>query len=478
MLNLACILLLITAALTFSLGASLLVGSRHKNIGRLFFLAALCEALWAAGIAAFLMLRSDTFAIPVMQLYYIAAAGSGVFILLFALEYSGKLNWKRDVWLLLPYLAVATVIVFFPHLLFQEVHILAPAAQNDATLVKDGFYLLYQLYFITYFCAGMVVLARNAFSKAAGSVDRRRDLIMVGAWALAGVVGGTFNMILPGLGNYQLIWLGPLGLAPLTIIIYYVIIKMKLFNIKEQVVGLLSYVIVIMAAAGIYIVLFNLIWRYLFKIDEPSREIFVLNFIMAIIMLMLFPVLSSLNHYLNRVLYFNDISLSRLIKDLDRLANSSTTDLSRVANLLTKHLHLTSVGVVAYRPAYGGAKGEVKCGGKDIPPEELRQLAQATLSMKQRLIWRDEFEMETTGAWLGRRNIEVILRLTDSQGYMLGMLLLGPHKVHPRLTDRDVAPIMLVDGIIASMVERLTHERDHLPDERAEEDLKIDMLSL
>ncbi|MCL2095176.1 hypothetical protein FWH13_03590 [Candidatus Saccharibacteria bacterium] len=454
--NLVSILLVITAFINLTLGSSVLGGSNHqsKNLGHLFFLLTLCQSVWAAGVAAFLINGNAAIAPFIIHSYYVAAAGTFVFGLLFSLAYTGSLKWSRDVWLLVPFIGISLVIFFIPELFIEEIIINAPAAQNNVILNPTGFYVIYQLLAVAYFCAGIIALFQYAIQKPAGSIERKRAVILILAWSAISTVGGAFNLILPSLGNYQLIWVGPLGITPLAIVLYWAIIKMHLFDIKARIMSLLSYSIVLLAAAGIYILIFYLIWHYLFKIPNPSREIFVLNFVMALIVLMLFPILNELNRYLSRLLNFSDISLTHLTKNLDRLSRTRAR-LHHVSDLLARTLDLTGVSIVSYRPIHGGAKGDVRCEGahSNIPANELRHLAQATLSRKQRLIWRDELQNETAAAWLGKHNIEVVLRLVDESGHMVGMLLIGAHKTRARLVDKNIAPILLVDSIISAMIE-------------------------
>ena len=103
-----------------------------------------------------------------------------------------------------------------------------------------------------------------------------------------------FNLILPLLNNWSLIWIGPLALAMTIIAVYYTILRYRMLNLASIWLRILSYVVIVASIAIVYMIIFSVIFAGLFRGSTPSLEVIILNFIMILIFTSLMPAMNNI----------------------------------------------------------------------------------------------------------------------------------------------------------------------------------------
>jgi len=96
-------------------------------------------------------------------------------------------------------------------------------------LYKPG-HIVYAIVFASYFIATLVVVL-NKLLKSSGIIQKQMILIFVGL-LISGVLGMVYNLILPLLGNYKLVWVGPQFTVVFLALMFIGMVRYQLFNIR------------------------------------------------------------------------------------------------------------------------------------------------------------------------------------------------------------------------------------------------------
>lgn len=185
--------------------------------------------LWGIGLAGFLGSNNPDIALIWAKFHYVASIYVAYFLLLFGITLTRKDNISllKQILLHLPILAVVAVTIFSQTLLLKSVSI--EETGNVAILFKPG-HIVYGAIFAIYFALSLVIILVKMFK--AQSLARKQLVIVFVGLLLTGILGAVFNLILPIIGNYKLIWVGPLFTILFLGITLIGILRYQLFNIR------------------------------------------------------------------------------------------------------------------------------------------------------------------------------------------------------------------------------------------------------
>ncbi|MBI4122418.1 MAG: GAF domain-containing protein [Parcubacteria group bacterium] len=240
------IFLFIIAGLNLFLGAVVLARNPRNPTNITYGLVVLSAAAWSVGLAFFRLATDLESALFWARFYYVTAAFIGYVFLLFGIVFPYqhiKISWSKMFLLTIPALAVMGLV-------YTPFHIESLFIQPWGKDVIFGWnYALYTVYFITYTGFGFWHL----WQKSQESVGiRKLQIRYVLLGTLVATVGGAcFNLIYPLLGNYQLIWLGPLFTAIMMVFIAYAIARYRLMDIRLVASRSVQYVFLFVTACAI-----------------------------------------------------------------------------------------------------------------------------------------------------------------------------------------------------------------------------------
>ncbi len=164
---------------------------------------------------------------------------------------------------------------------------------NSIVLNIGPLYISYVLFFCAVVPAIVITLIRQYLNTRS---DRKRggDLTIMVSFAISSVLIVVTEVILPVLGNWSLIWIGPLALSATIITFYYTILRYRALNLSSIWLKIFSYVVLLASLAIVYMIIFALVFAGIFRGSMPSAEVIVLNFIMVMIFLILIPAINEL----------------------------------------------------------------------------------------------------------------------------------------------------------------------------------------
>ena len=296
------ILLTTVSVLTFLSGAIVFFGSTKKDRikSAWYFIATIFATLWMASISFFLVAppsSAETINWHVNWTFISAIFLDSAFLGYGA--WTKKYGKPVTLFFCLLGLVISAAILISPESLYSEV-ILANTG-NSVEMHIGPLYISYIAFF------GLIVPAIIAsfmeqFFKTSSERKRGGDIITMVSFGISSTLVLIFNLILPLLDNWKLIWIGPLALAVTILAVYYTILRYKMLNLSSIWLRIFSYVVVISSIAIIYMIIFSVIFAALFRGSAPSIEVIILNFIMIVIFIALMPALNGLMEFIRSLI--------------------------------------------------------------------------------------------------------------------------------------------------------------------------------
>lgn len=239
--------LIIAGVMSLVFGLMVVANQPRQPATRFFFVLTVGIALWALGIAAFLATNVLAAALVYLRVYYIGAALIAVAMISVATHIGARRTTKY-----VPVIAWVLFGIVASMIIVRVDWLIAQVALNDHTVVIHPIgYFIYMAYFMLLFLVALIILAHQARRRSALLVRSQLRLISY-AYGIAGSVGMVFNLLLPAVGRYDLIWIGPLSTFIFIPLAYLTIVKHRLFGLKDAAVRTIAYAMLLSLLTIIY----------------------------------------------------------------------------------------------------------------------------------------------------------------------------------------------------------------------------------
>ena len=322
---------LLTGLTSLLLAVIVLSGQKKVALRWPFACFAFAMGLWSICISLFLITTDPSWALVFALVYYASALLLVYGFLLFSLVFAekGTLDKYKKRWavvLAVPILLVLTDVIR-PNGLIEGVTV-GSMGGNVVSLAADT-YFIYSIVFILYGLAALVLLVTKSLqarkTKRMSRETKQLHLITV-VMSICLPAGALFNLMLPLVGNYYFIMIGPLFALPIVVVIFYAIMKYSLFDIRLALVRSAAYLLSLVTLGVIYFILAVFVSQLFFG-EAFVAEYSIINFGLAIIVAFTFqPLRSFFDMVTNRIfyqgVYNSDEFFARLTRKL-----TSTTDL-------------------------------------------------------------------------------------------------------------------------------------------------------
>ena len=445
--QLTTLLLIIVAILTVLSGIAVISGA-HKGDrlqAFLFFLTTMAALVWAVGIGIFLSLPVDAspeIAHVAINMTYIGAPVMCWGLMAYTCHKytAGKIGM-----VILGALCVvfASIIIANPDALYSSYE-LNNITGNIVHVRQDAFYILYGVYHFIAVGLYMIGLGYAAYSAKSARVRRANLMVLIG-FTITGILALIFDFILPYFGKYDTIWVGVFAMSIAWIFHYYAILRYRLLDLSSPWLKSFSHVIVMTLAAIAYLIIFFIIFGALFKVPTPSIQVIILNTLMIIAVMLLFPALNELSTFIESLSSTDEVDVSYIVKKMTALVGYDV-NLTELSTFLCDHLHFQYIGFVKDGEVYGS---------KDIKlsPETVKEISK--LKKSNGGIWLEP--NEELSKTLKKADIAGVAELRDSKGKVVGQMLFGKSTGHFSFENRDLVPIEIVVQIIPVV----THPGNH-----------------
>ena len=427
--QLIAILLITVSVLALLSGFAVFLGSSKSSRAQAltFLITTFGVFGWAFSMAIFLTLDEnaiDIAPIPVFGIYL-----STLVMDLFVLVYTGwKIKWGifPIIMSTLASIFLGAALIYNPHLLYDNI-VLSSTAGNSIGIRLDWYYIAYIALMVF---EGIIVVAfiLSRIKHTTNQAFKRGWKSFLICLAIGWTAAGIFDLYLP-LFRYDLIWIGPLFIAIDFVIHYYAIIKYRLLDLASSWLKILSHIIVMSLAAVVYLTLFFIIFMALFKVPSPSSAVIILNVVMIIIALLLFPILNELSSYFRSLSSIKDIDLVYFVKKIQQMSKNYI-NYHELAGFLSDHLHFQYVGLIIDKKLYGSKPSR-------ITAAEVTHISNYRTPIRGIWLALDDATMGE----LKKCGIEAVAILRDAEGVVVGKIMLGRPIGNISFRNRDISSL-------------------------------------
>lgn len=446
--SLTSILLYATSVLAVFSGFSAFVGASRTDRKKMgwFFATTIMAAIWTISIAVFLDLpigANDRAPFWIMSIY-IASAVMMITLL-------GYATWEYTVGKVLTFLATvallvtSAIVVSNTKLLFDGFELTVQG--NTVHLVNGPIYWLYTFYFMLNSLLAWYFIWKRSRQTSSKRMRSGDQVLMVGL-VITGALAIVSDLFLPLFVRYDLIWIGPLALSITLVSFYYAILKYRIISISSGWLKTLSYAVLLVAGAVIYMLIFYLIFTALFKVPNPSASVLVLNFIMIVIVLLLMPVLNEVSASIRSQIFVGQVDIAYVIKKLNKIATKNV-DLRELAGFLADHLHFAYIGFVINGRLYSSKPLAVSA-------EELAQITKMK-SAGSAGVWQEP--NKTTQKILDELGLKAVAELRNAKGKAFGQLIVGKPLGKASFERRDLVQLEMIINLVATVIDSEKHIR-------------------
>lgn len=444
--SLISILLVTMAILTLAFGLLTFIGSAKTDRPRSawFSFATIGATLWAVSIAVFLSLEpTATLVEPWIYGIYIPSMFMTVGML-------GYVAWRYPGGKILTildfvFMAVLSALMIYDKSLLYTSYELTYSG-NTVELTKGLLYIVYMsFYFIsdTIFMLYCWHIIRHSRTK---HIKSSTLLLMVGFAAMSGFTL-VADLLLPMMGIYSWIWVGPLLLSVVIAAYFYAILKYHMISVASRWLQMATYAVVGLTGVAVYMLLFYTIFTALFKIPNPSTSVLVLNFLMIVIVLLLMPVIREVSAVLRSMIMVGQVDIAYVIKKLNHLATKNV-DLRDLAGFLADHLHFTYIGFIINGRLYGSKS-------LAMSPEELSAISH--LKTSGRDIWQQP--NKAVQAAFDELGLKAVAELRNAKGKTFGQLVVGKPLGKSSFERRDLIQLEMIINLVATVIDSEKHLR-------------------
>ncbi|MDR0591161.1 MAG: hypothetical protein LBG75_01205 [Candidatus Nomurabacteria bacterium] len=446
-----------TVAVVIGLVALFQRGSFLRSL--FFFISNMACAVWSAGIAVFLSVSDEGALVSAAQVYYIAAAviAWSLVPLSYVFFQSRKDVAVPAFMTALPLAYIIVMILWRPGSLISSVSV---GEHNSVTIDSMG-YAVYSLYFVACCSVAAYFLYREAKDTKDRAL-RRQIYYILGAYAVDFVIGVTFNLIMPWLGNYSLIWIGPINILVLAIMFYWAIIHYKLFDFKELAIRAMSYIMVVAAVAVVYLIVFGFAANMI-GAGDVSWELNALNAIMIAVVVMLLPLINKINYHLDKIFHPDGYRLDNIISKLNRviIKNHDTKQLLvHSARLVNNALGTRFVSFATLRRSQHILVASSP--RRSLTDKEALALASFIGSREDRVIFVDTLpEDSEISPIVSKHKVSMLVQIryqSDTEdGDTVGYMMVGYKVKDRRFSQRDVELLNAASGLVALAIENANY---------------------
>lgn len=223
--------------------------------------------------------------------------------------------------------------------------------------------------------------------------------------------------------------------------LYYAVLRKKIILIDARWLRFLTYVVIMSVVAVVYVFIFYFVFTYIFKFQEVQGSILVLNYIMILIVLLLFPVVNEVTNFADSLIRQGQVNINYVIKKLNRMATENVT-LDELSMFLARSLHFDYIGLVVNGKIYGSKV--VMVSREDLKP--VMNLGKPEYGIWQELRGSAKVLCDNLG-------VEAVAELRDAKGKSFGQILVGRPIGKVGFERKDLIQLEMIINLVAAMID-------------------------
>lgn len=424
------------------LGTVVLLRDVRNRLHQSFFGLALASAMWVVTNLIFAVIDDNALQYSIALLSYGAAGLLALFFLRYCLLLAKiKVKGRTLVALTLIGLAVSFA-SSLPDVVGYGVTVDNRVQTHPVALG------LYGLYLIGFMGAGVSALIWA--SRHAKGMERNRITIVLTGLVLAAVVGVFFNLLLPFLGNYDFVKVGPVATLILMATSTYAIVRHRLFDIKLAAVRGFAYIGVLLTLSLIYYVLAFLLSTLILGTQTTDViSVGPVNIFMALVLAFAFqPIKRFFDKITNDIFYHDNYNSDDFFAALSDVL-TSTVELRGLLERASRQIATTFKSeqasfFVYYQNGRGHHASAGTVGHARLPVHDAHMLDQLAITDPRTIYITDLVSDDPARRMLRSHKVALVMPLRQAEK-ITGYVLLGD-KLTGAYTKRDLSVLSTVSN--------------------------------
>jgi hypothetical protein len=324
----------------------------------------------------------------------------------------------------------------------------------------DGYvYKIFTLVFLAVLVSKIVFSIYQAKKSRIKKEKRGYNLTSI-AYSVMACTVFVFNIILPFMFGYSdLIWMGIIGFFAFDILILINIIKNDHFDLKESFMHIVMYSFVIAFVVSVYLLAMKVVYQFVFHIVDISFEFYMINTILAVIIILLLPLINEANYFIKRYIYVDSYNIDKLVAKMSHEiigAKDIERTLEAISRMIIKELCVGGAYFVIMRSPeeISFVQGRTKRG---LNQEEIFDVVNTIILgnsslLKQDVIVVDDLPSNLPATKILReRHFSAIAKMftIDKEGKrkLAGFLLVNQKQHHRKLGERGRKALAIIAGL-------------------------------
>ena len=424
---------------------------RHYDTKQWFFLVCLCLAVWSAGLEMFSLADNGAALDIASRWFYVASAVFCPALAIFTAKSFLPLTKSVRSFIFISsslFIVLSIYIILAPEFIINASEITTPVDFSQIPINAIN-YIVFATFFSVFFL--VVMWFGYVAWRKSDSIRRKQVAIYMTGLLVSSIPGFVVDLLLPALGDYRYVWVGPVAIIFFLFAIMYSIVKYRLMDVKTAVARSVSYMLLLIALAVVYIISAYVISIVIFQrtLTIDSRVNF-MNMILAILLAFLYqPIKRFFNKLTDRVFYYGEYDADTFAREISKIL-TYTADLQlltrRVGNYIASSLKAEKVAFCIPEKGIYGRTGRRRL---SVVEEDVRRIMDYYYKYCSfpEVILANQVKDPELKKLLDIHRTKIVIPLLH-QNQETGILFLGEHK-SLGYSSRDIEMLESIAGELA-----------------------------
>ena len=424
---------------------------RHYDTKQWFFLVCLCLAVWSAGLEMFSLADNGAALDIASRWFYVASAVFCPALAIFTAKSFLPLTKSVRSFICISsslFIVLSIYIILAPEFIINVSEVTAPVDFSQIPINAIN-YIVFATFFSVFFL--VVMWFGYVAWRKSDTIRRKQVAIYMTGLLVSSIPGFVVDLLLPALGDYRYVWVGPVAIILFLFAIMYSIVKYRLMDVKTAVARSVSYMLLLIALAVVYIISAYIISIVIFQrtLTIDSRLNF-MNMVLAILLAFLYqPIKRFFNKLTDRVFYYGEYDADTFARKISKIL-TYTADLQlltrRVGNYIASSLKAEKVAFCIPEKGIYGRTGRRRL---SVVEEDVRRIMDYYYKYCSfpEVVLANQVKDPELKKLLDIHRTKIVIPLLH-QNQETGILFLGEHK-SLGYSSRDIEMLESIAGELA-----------------------------
>ena len=330
----------LVALMALILGVLVLKKSkRHHDEKHWFFLVCLCLAVWSAGLEVFSLADNGVMLDTASRWFYVASAIFCPALAIFTTKsfLPSTKSTKSFIYASSILITIFSLyIILVPEFIINVSEVNTPVDFSQIP-IHAIHYVIFATFFLVFFLISMW-FGYVAWKKS-DSIRRKQVAIYMIGLLICSIPGFAVDLLLPALGDYRYVWVGPVATIIFLFAIMYSIVRYRLMDVKMAVARSVSYMLLLIALAVVYIISAYIISIVVFQRSLTiDNHVNLMNMILAMVLAVTYqPVKRFFDKFTDRVFYYGEYDADTFTREISKIL-TYTADLQLLTRRISSYI--------------------------------------------------------------------------------------------------------------------------------------------